>query len=225
MSPSTELADGQLVTVTGTGFTPNDSVGMAECKAVAGSTSESNCDLDTVDFAFTDASGDFTIGYNVTRILNVNGGNVDCAVSLCLLGAADESDYSVAASAALEFNPDIPPELSGTVSPTGGVNTKTGTAFLSGTVHCVAAAQVQVDVELSQIYHRRFNFTNEVYRFVNCKPRRKGTAWKVRVPPGDGLYGKGKATAVAQFSAPIGNSLRNYTATATVVLSPTTETK
>jgi hypothetical protein len=219
--PSAELADGQVVTVTGTNFTPNVLVGMAECEAVAGSNSPSDCDLSTASSVESDGAGDFSISYSVTRILNVNGANVDCAVTACLLGAADVSDYSVSASAALGFNPTIPPELTGTVSPTDQVNTKTGTAFIRGTVSCVAPAAIEIYVDLSQIYHRRFNFENENYGFVTCAGRKRATAWKVSVPPGIGLFGVGKATVEAQFSGTVNNSFRSYTTTTKVVLSAT----
>jgi hypothetical protein len=220
--PSAELADGQVVTVTGTNFTPDVTVGMAECKAVAGSSSPSDCDLSTATTVPTDGAGDFTISYSVTRILNVSGVNVDCAVTPCLLGAADISDYSVGAQAALGFNPNIPPELSGTISPTGRVNTKTGTAFISGTVSCAAPAPIQMDVELTQVYHR-FNFQNETYSLVTCAGHKRATAWKVAVPPGFGTFGVGKATAEVQFSGPINNTYRTYTTTSKVMLAATTK--
>src|SRR5207247_5015203 len=58
VDPSTDLADGQAVTVTGTGFTPNASVGTAECSpAVAQSRATADCDLSTSRVSNTDANG------------------------------------------------------------------------------------------------------------------------------------------------------------------------
>jgi Neocarzinostatin family len=215
--PSAELADGQTVVVNGTGFTPNDSVGMAECASSA--VSPSNCDLSTVQFAQTDSTGAFSTDYTVTRDITANDTNIDCALTPCLLGAADLSDYSIDAAAAISFNPTIPPELTGTVSPTGTVNTTTGTAYITGTVACTEPILgVEVDVNLAQVYHHRWNFTSSGYSEVNCTATKKGTKWKVSVPPGFGLFGVGQATAQVDVSGEIGSGYRNVEFSGNVVL-------
>jgi hypothetical protein len=213
--PSAELADGQSITVTGTGFTPNEVVGMAEC--AAGALNPSECDLSTVDEVQTDSTGAFSIDYSVTRIIYVNDTNIDCALTPCLLGAADVSDYSVAASASIGFNPNIPPALTGAVSPTGKVNTTTGTAVITGTVTCTEPTLVEVDVELDQTWHR-FNFTDDGYTEVNCTAKKKGNKWSLSIPPGVGLFGVGKATVQVDLEGQIGESFRDYQFSANVVL-------
>src|SRR5690349_17561991 len=60
VSPSTGLHNGQVVTVTGSGFTKNGTVYLVECKS--GATAEGQCsftfsDLSTVVVAKADASG------------------------------------------------------------------------------------------------------------------------------------------------------------------------
>jgi hypothetical protein len=221
-NPSAELADGQTITVTGSGFTPNSLIGMAECESNA--TSPANCDLSTVQEVESDGTGSFSTPYTVSRLFTVyndatgTSTTIDCALTPCLLGAADVSDYSVDAAAAIGFNPNLPLQLTGTVSTTGKVNTKTGVAYISGTVVCLQPTEVEVDVDLAQIYHRRFNFTSEGYTDVNCQARKKGTKWTVEVPPDLGLFGVGKATVQAELSAQIGNSYRDIDVPGNVVL-------
>jgi hypothetical protein len=215
-NPSAQLADGQTITVTGSGFTPDTVVGMAECES--GTSGEAGCDLSTVQEVFSDNTGSFSTPYTVTRMLALEGTSIDCALTPCLIGAADVSDYSVEASASIGFNPNIPPQVTGTVSATDKVNTSTGTAFITGTVKCVEPTTVEVDVDLAQIYHRRFNFTNEGYTEVNCNGHKKGTQWRVAIPPGIGLFGVGKATAEVELSFEIGDSYRQSDFNGSLVL-------
>jgi len=216
--PSANLADGQAVTVTGTGFTPNDAVGMVECEA--GATGPSDCDLSTLDETGTDDTGSFSVTYFVTRDISVGTTEIDCALSPCLLGAADVDNYSVAASAAIAFNPAIPPELSGTASPIDKVNTKTGVATITGTVSCAVPTLVYVNLELAQIYHRRWNFTGYGYGEANCTGKKRPSHWKLTVPPGFGLFGQGKASVQVDLNGEIGPIYRNVSFTSPVVLQP-----
>ena len=58
VDPSTGLADGQPVTITGEGFDPNVSVGTAECTAaVATSRNTNDCDLSNSRTVQADSSG------------------------------------------------------------------------------------------------------------------------------------------------------------------------
>jgi hypothetical protein len=220
-TPSAELGDGQIISVVGAGFTPNSEIGIAECEA--GVLNISDCDLDNVGIAESDDTGGFSIEYSVARIINISNDdgtstNVDCALTPCLLGAADVANYAVNAEAAIGFNPSIPPELTGTFAPTDPVNTTKGTATIAGTVTCTEPTVVEVSVELQQVYHRRFNFTNEAYTTVNCKARKKGSKWAVPVPPGNGYFGAGKATVQIELSADIGPSYRTFDLAGNVVL-------
>ncbi len=62
-TPFTGLANGQLVTVTGSGFMANETVYALEC--IAGSTSQLGCDLATVSAVTTTATGTFSTGVTV----------------------------------------------------------------------------------------------------------------------------------------------------------------
>jgi len=215
-SPSIDLADGQTIAVSGAGFPPFTQIGLAECAATA--VNPSNCDLSNIQIVLSDGTGAFSTSFTVDRIISVNGTNTDCALSPCLLGAADISNYSVDAGAAIEFNPNLPLALTGAPATTDKVNITTGTAVITGTVSCALPTNVQVEVELMQVYHRRFNFTNYAYTSINCKGGKKATKWKVVVPPGNGYYGAGKATVQLYLSASIGNSYRNFEVSGNVVL-------
>ncbi len=218
--PSAGLADGQTVTVTATGFLPNTSITLTEC--TSSSSDSLPCDQSTELYVPDDGSGAFTFGYDVSRIINVNSINVDCALSPCILSAADASDYSDSAAAALGFNPNIPPELSGALATTDKVNTKTGVAYITGTITCTEPASLYLYVTLSQVYHRHFNFTNTVYAPANCTPRRKPTPWKAVVPPGIGLFGAGKATVTVVATGYLGDYYKNVYFSGPVVLQPKT---
>lgn len=214
-NPNSDLADGQTISVSGSGFTPFSFVGMVECKVNA--TDASGCDLSTLFEVGTDGSGSFSTTYTVSRILTVAGkgtpippyGEVgkkfDCAVSRCALGAADVTDYSIDATAPLAFNPRTPLALRGTVGPVDTVVTHTGVATIVGTVTCTQNLVVEVDVELQQEFHR-FNFTNEGSTIVTCAGH---TQWSVNVPPDLGLFGVGSAVVQTEISAEIGNSYRS----------------
>lgn len=218
VNPDTNLADGQNVTVTGTGFSANTEIGMAECEP--GADSESDCDLSNIAIVESDSSGDFSTTFNVARILNIsddseNSTSIDCALAACELGAGDVSDISVSAFAPLSFNPKLPLELTGTIDKKGTVHPHTGVADISGTVTCLSSTTVQIDLQLTQFY-KRFVFTNEVYGTVPCSST--PSSWTLPVPPGNGLYGVGKSEADVYFDAQIGTSYRQVEVTGKVSL-------
>jgi hypothetical protein len=158
VQPSTNVADGQVVTVTGSGFTPSETILVLECQA--GATGPFNCDINTVQSLFqpTDSNGNFSTPYVATRNIWVNSGWLDCSVpGTCVLGVTDNASLSEFASAPLTFDPTAPPApilaLGATLSPTGTVNHKTGVATVSGTVTCNRPAIVHVGGAVSEPYH------------------------------------------------------------------------
>jgi Neocarzinostatin family len=218
-SPNSALDDGQTITVTGTGFPPFSQVGMTECKLGAGL---EGCALDSALEFGANGSGSFSISFTVSRIIEIssetseNETNFNCAPSRCFLGAAELFNYNPVATTPLNFNPRSPLALRGTVSSTDTVVTHTGVATISGTVTCLEPdTEVDVNVELQQIYRKRFNFENEGYGEVNCTGR---TPWSVTVPPGIGLFGLGPASVQADIQAEIGTSYRYITFTRNVTL-------
>jgi hypothetical protein len=114
-TPATSLVDGQVITVTGAGFDGGAAVGVAEC--LTGAVDSADCDLQGVRFATTDATGSFTLQYEVTRVINVNGVLTDCAVTdTCILGLAESANPSVPVSVPISFE-DVP-----IIQPVVGVN-------------------------------------------------------------------------------------------------------
>ena len=95
--------------MTGSGFSADAGIGMVECEP--GATGASQCDLSTLLEIVSDGSGDFTTPYTVSRTSYPRLTNpsdttqIDCAKAACLLGAADITNYSVAAATHLSFNP------------------------------------------------------------------------------------------------------------------------
>lgn len=116
VTPSTGLADGQTVTVSGTGFveTPivNDwSVAMCDPGIIAGITLENalqHCDVTTQPFAFThaDAAGNLSTPYAVRKSFNTSSGAVTCGQkpSDCVILLAQLTDQGfVGATASISF--------------------------------------------------------------------------------------------------------------------------
>ena len=99
--PSTGLTDGQKISVTGTGFPPETTMGIVECQA--GATDQSTCDMDTLDPVETDGSGSLSLTEPVFRVITVGASSIDCALDACVLGAADENDASIVGDTAISF--------------------------------------------------------------------------------------------------------------------------
>jgi len=69
---------------------------------------------------------------------------------------------------------------------------------------------VEVDVNLAQVFHRRFNNQSAGYDEVQCNGGKKAVKWKVVVPPGIGFYGPGQATVQVQLSSFLINEFRTF---------------
>jgi hypothetical protein len=151
VTPNTDLVDFQTVSATGSGFPANTSVVLLECEATA--VDAGGCDLSTLTFQDTDATGSYTADFVVQRLINTDAGQVDCAPSLCVLTSAN-FDASDPASAQLQFDPNVPPQprlhLDLTVDRKGTVVGKTGVVTIHGTVTCNLPADVFVDVFIQQ---------------------------------------------------------------------------
>lgn len=145
VEPSTGLVDGDVVTVTGSGFQPGEQVGIVQCaREAGGETPEARggvdgCYIGEVQYADADDQGNISGTYTVRRALTTPlTGTVDCAAEAerCIVGAGALSDYDRSGGMAVTFAPaegtiDVP-ELS--VSPAtglahGDVVTVTGSGF------------------------------------------------------------------------------------------------
>lgn len=159
-TPSTDLEDGQSITVTGHGFGHRDEIGLTEC--AAGSTDGSECVLqdglgNVVEVA-TKGAGRFTATFDVARIITLTDGTIDCSQAPgCVLGAVDLEDGpgTVEASVPLAFDPagkPLPPlNLEVHISPTALIGTGSGkgnTAAITGTITCDRATPVPVEIQL-----------------------------------------------------------------------------
>ncbi|OAH10915.1 enediyne antibiotic chromoprotein [Streptomyces jeddahensis] len=89
-SPSSGLADGQSVTVTGTGFPAGAQVAVSQCR-------ESTTCTDTLSTATVGADGRFTANYSVRKQFTATDWStgstvtVDCAAQQCQLVAYQEA--------------------------------------------------------------------------------------------------------------------------------------
>jgi hypothetical protein len=151
VTPNTDLVDFQTVSAAGSGFTADTTVALLECQATA--VDVTGCDLGTLTYQTTDGTGSYTTDFVVQRLINIGGGEVDCAPSACVLASAN-LDATNPASAPLGFDPNVPPQprlhLDLTVDPKGTVVSKTGLVTVRGTVTCNLPADVFVDVYIEQ---------------------------------------------------------------------------
>jgi hypothetical protein len=86
--------------VSGSGFSPNASIGIAQCDGEA--LSPGRCDLGTVVYSSTGGDGTFTEDFVVQSVLEFDGR--DCTdPGACIIGAANLSDYAEAGRDWLTF--------------------------------------------------------------------------------------------------------------------------
>ncbi len=113
-TPSTNLLDGQSITVSGANYNPDEPVAIVECQA--GATSVGGCDPTTLQAVTADQTGSISGPYEVTRVINPSGTPIDCAgADACVLASLDEN-FDILATAPIAFK-DIPiptPVLSAT---------------------------------------------------------------------------------------------------------------
>ncbi len=122
VTPSTDLLDGQTVTIEGSDFDPNSSYGVVQCVEPP-SVTGSNCDLSNLGSANTDNFGSFITTLTVSRLLYVGDTVVDCAdPGACVLGVGS-GDPSDGDSAPIQFDPmpPLPPPALLTVTPDTGL--------------------------------------------------------------------------------------------------------
>jgi hypothetical protein len=144
--PSTDLRDGQTITVSGTDFSPNALIEIVECETAGSSAS---CDPDTGYPADADSDGTFSTPYPVTRVIDDGGGPVDCAVSSCVIMAVNPEEADQEATTPIAFA-DVPiktPTLAAspsTVLDDGATVTVSGKGFhphdVIGLTECVAGS-------------------------------------------------------------------------------------
>ena len=73
VAPTFELVDGQVLTVHGTGFSPDAQVAMVQCRAGADDSTGQACDLSkTLRFVTANDDGAFDTTFTVSRVLNTS---------------------------------------------------------------------------------------------------------------------------------------------------------
>jgi len=114
VTPSTDLHDGDVVSVNGSGWIPNSQVGVCQSVSLQ-PPSINNCNNGTGSLLTADGSGNISTTWSVQRFINVPalGRTVDCAdpTAPCEIGAADFSDIAgTAVFVTLHFAP-LPPQV------------------------------------------------------------------------------------------------------------------
>src|SRR5262249_38154108 len=149
------LVDGQQVTVTGSGFTGGAFVGMAECRT--GATDQSGCATSTITTTTADPGGGVTATVTGRRLIQAGTGTGDSAdPGAGRIGAANLSDMTETANAAIAFDPNVPPppplKFRVNLDRTDAVRVSTGVARITGTVTCNQPVDVGIDAILVQIF-------------------------------------------------------------------------
>lgn len=103
--PPGNLLDGRKVTLVGVGFTPNATVGLAQCRAGATAIADS-CDLGRAFTAIVDASGNFAMDWTPFGAGGNAQGSIDCtsAPQACVLAAANADELSEFTTIPLTFD-------------------------------------------------------------------------------------------------------------------------
>lgn len=137
VNPSTGLSDGQAVTVSGSGFTPNKLLFVVECNTDA--TGASGCNVAGLQMPTTDADGNFTIqAYKVAASFGDN----DCTKASCVIQAAEgaTADALTGTSNPLTFG-SAATTSSSSAQTTTATSTPTSTGSTSGaTTQAVSSA-------------------------------------------------------------------------------------
>ena len=93
VTPHDGLTEGDVVQVAGSGFSPNATIGLAQC--TPGPLSISDCDITRSVIGPADAQGAFAMSFTVSEVIQTQNGEVRCADApgTCVLGVANIADY------------------------------------------------------------------------------------------------------------------------------------
>ena len=107
--PNTNLATGQIITVSGSGFSPNATIAVIECDSSP--TGPADCDLSTDLYVQATTAGTFITYYTAQRIITVSSrGRIDCAQPLaCVLGVGNLANMPQGTLVPIAFDPNAPP--------------------------------------------------------------------------------------------------------------------
>ncbi len=126
VEPSTDLAQGQVVAISGSGFTPGATLGAVLCSAgAAGGGGVAFCELAHYDNFPAGSEGSFADDYVLRRFIETPAeGTVDCGESTdrCLLAVGNINDYDESGGSFISYqgaSDPPPPQL--VVSPPDGL--------------------------------------------------------------------------------------------------------
>jgi neocarzinostatin family protein len=106
VTPDTGLVDGQTVTVSGGGYSPNSSLGIVQCPT--GADSLDDCDGRTAHSFSADGAGNYVQPLTVQRIIRRSsiGEETDCSVpGNCVVASVYIHGFQGLATAPIQFAP------------------------------------------------------------------------------------------------------------------------
>jgi hypothetical protein len=151
VSPSTDLVDGQTVSVEASGFPANTTLAVVECQA--GGTTVSDCGVGTASVLSSDANGQLTTDYATSRVIFTRSvGRLDCATDACVLVVGTLSATVVATEPISFQNTPLPPAPVDVQfeEPHYLEGPDIGATTLRARLNCATTAEVTVLFDLSQ---------------------------------------------------------------------------
>jgi hypothetical protein len=125
--PSTNLLDGQAVTVTGSGFSAYATISVSECRS--GATGPTDCAVETDQLTTADASGSISTTYKVAQDIQVASTSVDCLVpGACELEVVNVNDLQQGSVVPIAFEL----QASGVSSPGPNPTRQVGSLAMTG---------------------------------------------------------------------------------------------
>ena len=178
--PDQDLADGQMVTVSGWGYPPGQ-VRFIQCAAPGGSADL--CDLGTMSDPVDTWGEPFSAAFVVRRHLSTGTGPVDCGSEpgACIVGAF-QGMGEVRSQAAISFRPPLWVGLA--VAPVVTVNAASGRATVSGTVTCSTPGEVALAGELWQRQGRKGIAYGYFSTALTCELAGEPVGWSAVLTPG-----------------------------------------
>jgi hypothetical protein len=200
VQPAVALVDTQVVTITGSGFTPAATIRVSECVA----SDVSRCDPFTEAFPQADPSGGFAYTFGVRREIKVTVGSgeiTDCATVAggCVFAAVNITNTTERASVPFAFDPKVGPlRIEPTVDRNVSLTNNGFTVAVSGTMRCTLPSRVGIAGFISQDI-RDPNFGYPFSTFVDCQPHKSAWRTTINVSLADKpfLRGKGNVQVVA----------------------------
>lgn len=215
VTPDEDLVDFQEVTVSGSGYTPGATIGLVQCLNDPGS--QENCDLSTLTYTSANSTGSFTAQFEVQRLLDVQGEEVDCAPGACGIGAGNISDFDEASATPIEFDPTVPPaprlNIDVAVDKRGSF-TRAGDAVVDGVVTCNLPATVYVEGFVEQRVGRTI-ISGSFFSMIECDGT---TPWTATTEFTNGVFRGGPLQVEAFAYGDTGSMFDDDAANSTVKL-------